>query len=569
MKRFASLLLIALASTASATGITGSVSTNAGPLWPCDIDVFNRATNTIVLGIADSTLPNGNYNLVLPNGRYDLFFKPKVGQHIFKGEQLDQRVNNNTLSVFVFLPSGGVYVSGHVQGTDNAAVANVNIKFLDAVGNTPTNIQDSATDLAGNFNALVDPGNWHLEVIPALLSHRVPLSIPGPFVSDIALGSIVVQTGSITTCTVTDPTLFPIAGAKLTVRTVPGRDKVFVPANNTTASGVVQAVLPIGSTFDFIAEPPAGLITTYATLTQYNVVVGAADVTLPNFALPVGRALTGHVIDGGTGLNLFNVDIDVDKWLPSAYPRIETPNDFTNAFGNFLVTVASGNYRITLNPPVVTKCLPVRINNFVVGAGPLNLGNIPCPKGHWLDVNVVEQGTGLPLAGVNLDLENLDTGLKLITVGDVTDATGFARLVCDNAYYKLKGIPTSATHDTAWTIGGMRTLTDTSLTLVMPRKGILGVGGSRVSTLRMASPWPNPSRAGMNFAFAGQGRGRLDIVDVTGRLVATPWQGELAGEQTARWTGSDAQGRPVPDGIYFARLHAGPEDSVRRIVITH
>lgn len=568
MKRFTPLLAILLASAASATGITGNVSTTTGPVWPCDIDVVNRQTNTIVVGIADSTLPNGDYNLVLPNGRYDVFFKPKVGQHIFKGELLDQRVNNNTLSGFIFL-SQGIYVSGHVQGTDNAPVANVNLKFVDAAGNTPNNIQDSATDLAGNFNSLVDPGNWRLEVIPALASHRVPLLLDGPFAADVALGNIVVQTGSIMTCTVTDPTLFPIAGAKLTVRTVPGRDKVFVPTNNTTASGVVQAVLPVGSTFDFIAEPPPALLTTYATLTQYNVLVGATDVTLPNFALPVGRQLSGHVIDGGTGLGIFNADIDVDKWLPTTYPRVETPNDFTNAFGNFAVTVATGTYRITINPPVATKCLPVRINNFSVPAGPLNLGNITCPKGHWIDVHVVEEGTNLPLAGVNLDLDNLNTGLKLITVGDVTDANGFARLVVDSEFYRIKGTPTSAAHDTAWSLGGVRTLADTVYTLVMPRKGVLGVGSPKLSSVQLANPWPNPSRAVVNFSFSGRGSSRIDIVDVTGRRVATPWQGELAGEQSARWSGTDDQGRSVPDGIYFARLQSGSEHSVRRLVITH
>ena len=103
----------------------------------------------------------------------------------------------------------------------------------------------------------------------------------------------------------------------------------------------------------------------------------------------------------------------------------------------------------------------------------------------------------------------------------------------------------------------------------MPRKGVLAVGGPSASGLRLAAPWPNPTQAGVNFAFAGQGAGELEILDVTGRRVATPWRGQLAGERTARWEGTDDQGRGVPNGMYFARLKAGAERSVRRIAIAH
>lgn len=571
MKRIAPLFLLLIAGNAAATGVQGNVFTGFGsPAFPCDIDVINRQTGAIVTGIADSTLANGDFNLVLPNGRYDVLFKPRIGSHIFQGQLLDQRVNNNIIGASVFLPVGK-YIKGKVVGTDNVGLATTNLRPRTAANLPPTNVQDDGTNLDGTFNTLVDPGVWDLQVVPANASHKVPRIIEGIDISagDVDLGNVVVQDGSIITCSITDPTLFPLAGAKLTVRTVPGRNKVFVPFNNTTPAGVVTAVLPIGSSFDFIAEPPPGFTSTYATLTQYGVVVGAADVTLPNFALPPGRPLSAHVVDGSTLATVFNADIDVDKWLPSTYPRVETPGDFTDAFGNFTVTVASGQYRLTINPPVATKLLPGRINNFAVGTAGLNMGTIALQKGHWLDVHVIEEGTGLPLAGVNLDLDNLETGAKLITVGDITDATGFARLVSDNAFYKLKAIPSSAAHDTAWSLGGIRTLNDTSITLVMPRKGVLGVGGPQASALRLATPWPNPTHAGVNFAFAGRGAGRIDIVDVTGRLVATPWQGELAGEQTARWTGQDDQGRSVPNGIYFARLQAGSEHSVRRIVIAH
>ena len=178
IRRTATLLgFLMIASASHAIGISGTVfAFNAAPVWPCDIDVIDRATGLQVLGIADSTLPNGNYNLVLANGRYDLLFRPKVGNHIFKANVPDQRVSNNTLTVHMTLPLGK-YVKGRVVGTDNLPVANVNIKFATAAGATPANLQDSATNPDGTFNALVEPGFWNIEVIPANLTHKVPVMV--------------------------------------------------------------------------------------------------------------------------------------------------------------------------------------------------------------------------------------------------------------------------------------------------------------------------------------------------------------------------------------------------------
>src|SRR5207302_11299919 len=100
----------------------------------------------------------------------------------------------------------------------------------------------------------------------------------------------------------------------------------------------------------------------------------------------------------------------------------------------------------------------------------------------------------------------------------------------------------------------------------MPRK-VLAVGGATRTRLDFSPAWPNPSRGAMSFAFAGVGEGALDILDVGGRRVASPWHGSLDGAATARWEGSDEAGRAAPNGIYFARLRLGDTTRVRRIVL--
>jgi hypothetical protein len=569
MKRTAlALALLAIASNAFAVGIAGTVLTTGGqPVFPCVIDVTDRQTGQPVNVANNNTLANGTYNLVLPTGRYNLLFKPPIGSHIFQGTFQDARPNNNVVTVNMSLPTGH-YLAGRVVTTLGAGVGLTDIRFKDATGALVGEVQDNGSLADGTFNTLVVPGLYTAEIIPPIANHKVPREMLNQNLNaDINLGNVVVQDGFILTCTVTDASLFPYSGARLTVRTLPGHDKFFTPFNNTSGTGVVQVVVPPG-VFDVIALPPPALEGTVATVTQYSW-NAAADATLPNFALPPGKHLTAHVVGGSPAASVVNADIDVEQMLAPTFPRVETPNDFTDAVGNFTVTVAQGTYRVTINPPVATKLLPLRAENVSVGPVGTNMGTLSCLTGHWIDVHVVEAGTGLPVGGANIDLINLQTGDRLITIDDVTAANGFTRIVSDNALYHVKISPPNTNYDTAYVAGAFRTTQDTVITVVMPKHGTLGVGTPQPGALELASPWPNPARGAVRFAFAGHGEGELSIVDVSGRLVATPWRGTLDGGSAAGWEGRDGAGHVVPNGVYFAILRVDGGRSVRRVVIAN
>lgn len=92
---------------------------------------------------------------------------------------------------------------------------------------------------------------------------------------------------------------------------------------------------------------------------------------------------------------------------------------------------------------------------------------------------------------------------------------------------------------------------------------------ARPSTVALSAPWPNPSRArtALRFALPARAGVRLDIVDVSGRLVRTLADGAFeAGEHTLGWDGGDAAGRPAAPGLYFVRLEAGGESRTVRLV---
>ncbi|MFH1279915.1 MAG: C25 family cysteine peptidase [Candidatus Eisenbacteria bacterium] len=73
---------------------------------------------------------------------------------------------------------------------------------------------------------------------------------------------------------------------------------------------------------------------------------------------------------------------------------------------------------------------------------------------------------------------------------------------------------------------------------------------------------PNPSRGNsiLRYSLPTEGRAKLRIFTVTGRLVRTLVDGEVgAGAWVVDWDGRDDRGRELPSGIYFGRLEVGAE----------
>lgn len=92
----------------------------------------------------------------------------------------------------------------------------------------------------------------------------------------------------------------------------------------------------------------------------------------------------------------------------------------------------------------------------------------------------------------------------------------------------------------------------------------------RGSTLALAEGYPNPASSSTRLAFAlpADGPTLLAIYDLRGRLVRTLAEGSIpAGNHEVTWTGTDALGRPVARGLYFAVLESGGERRVRKVTM--
>lgn len=82
--------------------------------------------------------------------------------------------------------------------------------------------------------------------------------------------------------------------------------------------------------------------------------------------------------------------------------------------------------------------------------------------------------------------------------------------------------------------------------------------------------FPNPFRHSttLRFSLDAAAPVRVEVVDVTGRRVATLQDGDLsAGIHESVWDGRDAAGRPAAGGVYFLRMRAGSVERVLKVVL--
>jgi len=460
--------------------------------------------------------------------------------------------------------TAGRVASGRVIASNGSPVVGATIGFNVAGTATPAaQVQDGLTTATGDFKALVTPGTYDIDIVPTLASRKVPREILGiPLVSaDSAIGTKILDTGFLVTGTIPNSALFPLSNADFDVRIAGKSTRIFTPNDNTNASGTASFVLAKGL-YDITGNPPTG--TSFATSTAQNVNL-TADRTLPNLALPPGVAVTAHCVTTG-GLPVQGADFDADS-LPNLH-RLHTPHDASDAAGNISVEVSLTKFRMNIAPPVATKLLPVIFDSVQITIA-RNLGTVVHPAGHWVTVHVIEQFTGIPVEGVNLDFVDVTTGRIFLTIDDVSDHTGTARVVTDQRQFDLTArSPVGGLSDLHFL--GFRSLNDTTMNLVMTYNPALAVGDAHTPSLALAEPWPNPARGEINTAIvaARPSNVQLAVLDLAGRRVATLFEGRVLGRHAVLWDARDARGTKVPPGVYLLRLGDGRTIQTRRVSLT-
>ena len=154
-------------------------------------------------------------------------------------------------------------------------------------------------------------------------------------------------------------------------------------------------------------------------------------------------------------------------------------------------------------------------------------------------------------------------------VGAVQDT-----VLLDGAYTDASGIASLQIDDIPGT--GEVTITATyhnhhpSITTADPTQGVgdAATGPLGVLRLRPAAPNPFAAQTAIGFSVPSAGRVSLQVYDMSGRLVSTVHDGEMAaGAHQMVWDGTNGAGEAVSDGVYLYRLQTPQGTMVRSCVV--
>jgi hypothetical protein len=98
---------------------------------------------------------------------------------------------------------------------------------------------------------------------------------------------------------------------------------------------------------------------------------------------------------------------------------------------------------------------------------------------------------------------------------------------------------------------------------------VQAAAGPAAATNAALEPAPNPFTVDVRLSFRLERAEsvRLEMFDLSGRRVRTLLRGTAAaGETHVDWSGDDNAGRPVPPGVYIARLARGEHSTVVRVL---
>lgn len=232
--------------------------------------------------------------------------------------------------------------------------------------------------------------------------------------------------------------------------------KLATPNDNSGTGGSFSVVVPNGTyrvTFDPTVVPGSKLAPK-----QILTVVVNGNINLGNVVLKPGVTVSGKVT-GPDSAPVANADIDLID--PVTGIKAFTPDDNTNAQGNFSFVTESGTFVLDVEPPTSTKLLAFRTSPINMTAD-TQAGTIPLTAGFALS-GTVTSGGGLPLGGVDLDVFNTSTASTVLLGNDTTNTSGFYNIIVPAGTLNVTFNPPSGSAFSTKVVNGVMIQQDATL----------------------------------------------------------------------------------------------------------
>ncbi|MFQ5504771.1 MAG: carboxypeptidase-like regulatory domain-containing protein [Planctomycetota bacterium] len=340
-------------------------------------------------------------------------------------------------------PARADTVTGQVVDPLGKGVVGVKLVFKNA---TPVN---PITGLGGFFSVVVPPRTYDIGFNPPTTT-LAPTERLGVVVSGFTnMGVIKLQKGFPISGTVVDPTRLPVPLANIDVIDQATSKTLYTPNDGTNLFGQFAVVVPAGKYRVRVFPPVSKLL----VMTEIPNVAVSAPVSLGTIVLKAGVIVSGIVVDALLKTPISTVDLDIDD--ARTKQRLNVPNDFTNALGQFSIVLAPGLYHISFAPPATTNYVGLRMFNVAVSTTK-SLGTIGLKRGVVLSGTVLGPAL-VPVVNADLDVDTSPGDVRIYTPHDNTDRSGKFSVVIPQGTFKLTveppfGLPLVGMQTAAFTV---------------------------------------------------------------------------------------------------------------------
>ncbi len=219
---------------------------------------------------------------------------------------------------------------------------------------------------------------------------------------------------------VTDTAGSPIAGADIDIAPSGGGLDLSLSGDATGVDGTFSLTIldvVLSGFYDIQINPPVGSQYIGIELPGFFL-SGSTD--LGAFVLLIGWNLSGHVADE-SGLALEGIDLELSD---ANGVEIAVQNDDTDALGNYSIVVPEGTWDVVFRQPTPGPVSYVAVLVPAVDlAADVVLPDIVMQVGYALTGHV-EDATGSPVSGVDVDLHDAATDASIHTEDDNSNASG-------------------------------------------------------------------------------------------------------------------------------------------------
>lgn len=373
------------------------------------------------------------------------------------------------LAMAVLLPGAGAAdasrllpipcLSGFVTDTGGNPVDDADLDFTDSFTGQRLITPGDNTDASGFYNVCVLPGTYDVSFAPPAGSRLMGKLVPMvPLTSDPGLElDVQLEFGTVVSGLVSGSDGLPVGDVDVDVDRV-GGGRIYTPDDNSDlVTGAWRVVVP-DDLYRFRFEPPLGSRWRGA---EVDSVLVDGDTPL-DITLVEGVLLSGQVTAADAGA-FFDVDIDLRRSDTGA--KVFLANNTTDVDGYYVVAAPTGVFELRIEPPRGSHYVAALVSDYVIAGD--QVFDQALEPGLLLTVAVRDEA-GRPIAGADIDVKIADTGAKVFTPHDRTDADGLAPAALPAGTYTVQVDPPVGTIFDRVVVEGVTVTADGVVEVVLP-----------------------------------------------------------------------------------------------------